>query len=284
MKPILTLVLLVALLALPATTRAQDPTPAIVPACDVIPLPQERIDELAAIAAATPVPGLPTQAATLPAGAPVTADVQAQLADTLRLIEVCTQAGDLPRLLSLYTERFIVAQFFAPETVPIVPAPETTPIDATPASAPVDMRPQIVAAVQTPDGRVAALVGRAGSDADRQIVWFVQQDGRWLVDLTTPAADGAAGGPTGVEVPMEARAVIETLRQDAAAHLGVAPDAIVVTAIESVDWPDSSLGCAEEGGVYAPVISPGYRIIVTDGVTTLEYHTGPNDVIVRCTG
>ena len=68
--------------------------------------------------------------------------------------------------------------------------------------------------------------------------------------------------------------------QDAATQLGVDPALLTVTAIEAVDWPDSSLGCPEDGGVYAQVISPGYRITVTDGVSTLEYHTGLNDAFV----
>jgi hypothetical protein len=110
----------------------------------------------------------------------------------------------------------------------------------------------------------------------------VQQDSRWVVDQTTPAADSELGGVTGIDIHTEAQPMVDLVLQDAAAQLGIEPSALTVTAIEAVDWPDSSLGCPEDGGVYAQVISPGYRITVTDGATTLEYHTGLNDVFVLC--
>ncbi len=76
--------------------------------------------------------------------------------------------------------------------------------------------------------------------------------------------------------------MVELVLQGAATQLGVDPAALTVTGIDAVDWPDSSLGCPEDGGVYAQVISPGYRITVTDGTSTLEYHTGSNEAIVLC--
>ena len=284
MKRILPVAFLLLLAAVPTMhVSAQEGTP-IVPSngCTVAPMPQDRIDALAAMAEATPDAGLPTQAVTLPEGTSITADVQAQLLDTLFQINACSWANDLPRLLSLYSDEFIVAQFFAPETVPILPAPDRTPTDATPVPMPTDQQPKIFAAVQLPDGRIAALVSPNSWGGDRQIVWFVQQDGRWVVDQTTPAADSELGGVTGIDIHTEAQPMVDLVLQDAAIQLAVDPSALTVTAIEAVDWPDSSLGCPEEGGVYAQVVSPGYRITVTDGTSTLEYHTGLNDAFILC--
>jgi len=265
-----------------AIAAQQEGTPIVpISGCNVAPMPQDRIDELAATAA-SPDAGLPTQAVTLPEGASITADVQAQLLDTLFQINACSWANDLPRLLSLYSERFIVAQFFAPETVPIVPAPDRTPTDATPAPMPTDQQPTIFAAVQLSDGRIAALVSPNSWGGDRQVVWFVQQDGRWVVDMTSPAAESETGGMSEIDIPAEAQAVVDLVLEDAALQLGVDPQAISVTTIEAVEWPDSSLGCPGDGGVYAQVISPGYQITVTEGTSTLEYHTGLNDAFVLC--
>ena len=286
MKPLVILTLATLLIALPRTATAaqQEGTPIVssINGCTVEPMPQERINELAAIAAATPVAGLPTQAVTLPEGTSITADVQAQLLDTLSQINACSWGNDLPRLLSLYSERFIVAQFFAPESVAIIAAPQKTPSSATPAPMPTDQQPMILAAVQLPDGRIAALASSNAWGGNQQIVWFVQQDGRWVVDMTSPAADSTTGGVRGIDIPMEALPVVELVLQGAATQLGVDPAALTVTGIDAVDWPDSSLGCPEDGGVYAQVISPGYRITVTDGTSTLEYHTGSNETIVLC--
>lgn len=282
MKRLIPLVLLLLWALAPRfSLAAQGDSPAA-SGCNVDPMPQDRIEQLAAMAAASPVAGLPTQAVALPAGDPVDAEVQAQLRDTLLQINACSWANDLPRLLTLYTEHFIVSQFFAPETVPIVPRPAMTPTDATPAPMPTDQQPMIFAAVRLPDGRIAALISPNSWGGDRQIVWFAQQDGRWLVDETTPAADSPAGGATGAIVPPEAQTVVDLVLADAAQRLGVHSSDLTITAIEAVAWPDSSLGCPAEGGVYAPVVSPGYRITVTDGTRTLEYHTGLNDAIVVC--
>ncbi len=147
---------------------------------------------------------------------------------------------------------------------------------------PTDQQPMIFAAVQLPDGRIAALASPNSWGGDQQIVWFVQQDGRWVVDMTSPAAESETGGMTEIAIPAEAQTVVDLVLEDAAVQLDVDPQVISVTAIEAVDWPDSSLGCPEDGGVYAQVISPGYRITVSDGTATLEYHTGLNDAFVLC--
>lgn len=285
MKPLVILTLAFMLIATPrAATAVQPEGSPIVPSngCTVEPMPQDRIDALAAMAAASPVAGLPTQAVTLPAGDSITSDVQGQLLDTLSQINACSWANDLPRLLSLYSERFIVSQFFAPETVPIVPAPERTPESAIPAPMPTDQQPMILAAVLLPDGRIAAQVSPNSWGGNQQIVWFVQQDGRWLVDKTTPAMDIVPGEESAMEIPADAQTVVDLVLADAAMQLGLDPAFLTVSEIEAVEWPDSSLGCPEEGGVYAQVISPGYRIIVTDGASSVTYHTGPNDLFVSC--
>lgn len=287
MKPLFIVALASLLIAIPRHASATQPegTPIIssVNGCTIAPLTQDRIDELAAMADASPVAESPPQATTLPGGTPISVEVQDQLLDTLAQIDACSRANDLPRLLSLYSERFIVTQFFAPETVPIISAPDRTPVSATPAAEPTDQRPMILAAVQLPDGRIAAQVSANGWRGNQQIVWFVEQDGRWVVDRTAPAADSATGGATDVEIPMEAQSVVDLVRQDAATQLDVDPSALDVTAIQAVDWPDSSLGCPEDGGVYAQVISPGYQITIGDGTASIEYHTGPDDLFVLCT-
>ncbi len=286
MKPLVIIALASILIAIPLGATAAQPegTPIVSFAngCTVEPMPQERINELAAMAEASPVAELSSEAVTLPAGTAITADLQAQLLDTLSQINACSWANDLPRLLSLYSERFIVAQFFAPESVAIISAPEKTPTSATPAPMPTDQQPMILAAVQLPDGRIAAVVSPNSWGGNQQIVWFVQHEGRWVVDMIAPAAAQDTGGVGSIEIPREAQPLVDLVLEDAAVQLGVDPSTLTVSALEGVDWPDSSLGCPEDGGVYAQVISPGYRITVTDGATMLEYHTGLNDAFVLC--
>jgi len=54
---------------------------------------------------------------------------------------------------------------------------------------------------------------------------------------------------------------------------GVLPDKISLVSMEAVEWSDSSLGCPQEGFMYAQVITPGYLIVLEADGKQFEYHT-----------
>ena len=60
---------------------------------------------------------------------------------------------------------------------------------------------------------------------------------------------------------------------DLAQQNGIAADSITIVSVESMDWPDSSLGCPQEGFMYAQVITPGYLVILAAQGQEYEYHT-----------
>jgi hypothetical protein len=60
----------------------------------------------------------------------------------------------------------------------------------------------------------------------------------------------------------EAR-LAKVAQTDLAGRLGVARSDIYVVQIKAVDWPDTSLGCPQPGMMYAQMITPGYRIILS---------------------
>ena len=282
MKRYLAMALLLALvLAAPLSGNAQDSTP-IAGGCTVEPMPQAHIDELVAQAAtpAVPVTATPVD---LSQGQTVSDDIQTKLRSAIQQVESCAQLQDLPRLLSLYSDRFIVEQVFASEPVQIIPNIDGTPIGGNVPPGATDQQDMLLDAVQFPDGRIAATVSSNAWGGDPHLYIFVQQDGRWLIDEIGPVpSDSNVGGGGEVTIPADAQSVVDLVRQDAASQLGVDASTLSISAIEAVDWPDASLGCPEEGGVYAQVVSPGYQINVTDGTTSLEYHTGPNNAFVTC--
>lgn len=59
---------------------------------------------------------------------------------------------------------------------------------------------------------------------------------------------------------------------DLARRFDIPANSIAVRTLESVDWPDASLGCPEPGFMYAQVITPGYRIILEAGGRMYAYH------------
>jgi hypothetical protein len=60
---------------------------------------------------------------------------------------------------------------------------------------------------------------------------------------------------------------------DLARQQGLPFDTITVQSVEPMDWSDASLGCPQEGFMYAQVITPGYLIILEAQGQTYEYHT-----------
>jgi hypothetical protein len=68
-----------------------------------------------------------------------------------------------------------------------------------------------------------------------------------------------------------------------AARLGVPASAIGVVSVTSATWPNSALGCPKPGFVYAQIVTPGYRIILTAGGQNYEYHSGRGNNVVSCT-
>jgi len=83
------------------------------------------------------------------------------------------------------------------------------------------------------------------------------------------------GSPT--ELIERAKAEVATLARSSA-------ESVQVDSVESMDWSDSSLGCPKAGMMYAQVITPGYKIVLSSGGRTYEFHsaTDPQGPLVRC--
>lgn len=95
------------------------------------------------------------------------------------------------------------------------------------------------------------------------------------VAMQTPPSRSLAPVP-GSETAVEA-AVADLSQQK-----GIPADQITVTSVEAMDWPDTSLGCPQEGFMYAQVITPGYLIILEAQGQSYEYHTNQDTGVVLC--
>jgi hypothetical protein len=256
---------------------AQEATPAP-EGCAVEPLPEEAVAALFE-RASTPAAAPTLVLVRLPEGEPVDEATVEELLATLNTAEACGEARDLRRFLALYSDDFILRRILAPEPEGVDPgaAPPVQPNAAgTPVPAPVNV---IDAAVLLEDGSIAAHVFVPGSTDFGSIVWFIQDRDRWVID----DIQGAANPPEGrADIPAGAEGIVERVIEDAAAELEVAREDVSLASLTAVDWPNAALGCPEEGGVYAEVITPGYRIVVTDGESTLTYHTDLTGAFVNC--
>jgi hypothetical protein len=104
-----------------------------------------------------------------------------------------------------------------------------------------------------------------------------QMDGR--ADREPSPETEAASEATGSQVMQP---MLEQIRADAAQRAGVALDKVKVLNVESVTWPNGSLGCPEPGMMYTQALVSGYRIRVDASGTTLTYHAGAQRTFVHC--
>ncbi|MCB0191695.1 MAG: hypothetical protein KDJ65_07095 [Anaerolineae bacterium] len=69
---------------------------------------------------------------------------------------------------------------------------------------------------------------------------------------------------------------------DLSQQTGVPADQISLVSIEARQWSDSSLGCPQEGFMYAQVITPGYLIVLDVAGTQYNYHTDQASTVILC--
>ena len=69
---------------------------------------------------------------------------------------------------------------------------------------------------------------------------------------------------------------------DLVEQTGVSADKITLVSMEAVEWSDASLGCPQEGFMYAQVITPGYLIILETQGQQYKYHTDQTKNVVLC--
>jgi hypothetical protein len=204
LKRLAFLVVAVAALALPLGARAQDATPVASPVgspfapgpeeCTVEPISLERLTQLMGTpvpvaivdVAGTPV-GSPTPFA-MPEGQPADEATVAAITAAVREYVACLNAGDTARVLALYSDhglQVILADLIAGGATP----QQILGSFGTPQPLPDDQLNLLYGVDDVrvlPDGRVAALIvgdnlAEPGPPGPA-LLYYVQVDGRWLVD------------------------------------------------------------------------------------------------------
>lgn len=84
----------------------------------------------------------------------------------------------------------------------------------------------------------------------------------------------------GVRVKPEAKKLVGLAKEDLSKRLKVKKEEIRLLEVEEVDWPDTSLGCAQKGMFYAQVITPGYKITLEVEGKSYNYHSDYTRVIL----
>jgi hypothetical protein len=77
--------------------------------------------------------------------------------------------------------------------------------------------------------------------------------------------------------------LVEKSKEDLAKRLSITVAEINLAEAAEVIWPDSSLGCPQEGMLYTQVLTPGYLILLEYANNKYEYHAGRGPDFIFCT-
>ncbi len=76
--------------------------------------------------------------------------------------------------------------------------------------------------------------------------------------------------------------LIDKAKEHLADRLSISIDEVNFIGVYAVTWPDASLGCPQEGKMYAQVLTPGYLIQLESGANPYEYHSGKDTEMTYC--
>jgi hypothetical protein len=76
--------------------------------------------------------------------------------------------------------------------------------------------------------------------------------------------------------------LIEKAKEDLTQRLSISVTQISLVEATEVVWPDSSLGCPQEGMAYTQVLTPGYLILVEASGKIYEYHANRATYVNFC--
>jgi hypothetical protein len=107
---------------------------------------------------------------------------------------------------------------------------------------------------------------------------------REIVEPVSPVPRGVEPevAPADMQAIPGSETALQAAKADLAKLTGVPEDQISLVSVEAKEWSDSSLGCPQEGMMYAQVITPGYLMVLDANGQQYEYHTDQAANVVLC--
>lgn len=103
---------------------------------------------------------------------------------------------------------------------------------------------------------------------------------------TAPSVGKDKTNMTGIPIPLPLdpanEAIATQAKQDLAQRLSVSTDQIDLVEVQSVSWPDGSLGCPQPGMMYTQMVVDGLLIRLRARGNIYEYHSGGSRAPFLC--
>lgn len=102
------------------------------------------------------------------------------------------------------------------------------------------------------------------------------------IATSTPSTADVIPNNVQEEAMPNADELVSLAKQDLAERLSISVAEISLLEVRTVTWPDTSLGCAEPGQMYAQVMQDGFLIRLRAGEQMYFYHSGPDQKPFLC--
>jgi hypothetical protein len=166
--------------------------------------------------------------------------------------------------------------FMTAACTPANPAPDIPPLTPAGTQPALPDNQLLPAATGQPTEILAPDVNAPATNLPREIVEPVSPVSpvpRGVEPMPAPADKQAIPG---------SEAALTAAKADLARQAGVPVDQVTVVSMAAKEWGDASLGCPQEGMMYAQVITPGYLMILSAKGQQYEYHTDQAAHVVLC--
>lgn len=103
-----------------------------------------------------------------------------------------------------------------------------------------------------------------------------------LIPVSSPQGDPQMTPSPTLPANAGLQGLIDNAISDLAQRLSIPVTQIKLVEAAPVVWPDSSLGCPQEGMLYVQVLTPGYLIRLESGNQEFEYHANRGTYVIFC--
>ena len=110
-----------------------------------------------------------------------------------------------------------------------------------------------------------------------------------IADIAQTPSPESVTENKGLAVPVQtvtpdanAQRLAQLAKEGLAGDLQLSTEAIQVSAVAAVVWPDASLGCPQPDTAYAQEVTPGFIIVLEAAGKEYRYHTNGSTTVILC--
>lgn len=99
---------------------------------------------------------------------------------------------------------------------------------------------------------------------------------------TPPIEETATPGIVPPPVSSPSETMVQMSINDLHEKFNIAAEAVTVSEVTPMSWPDASLGCPKKGVLYIQAVTPGFQILLEADGHVFTFHTNQDRIVTLC--